>query len=95
MLIVRIKVKLNQHTWLERCLTLSQPSGAMSKCADKNIFFNSISTVGHQLFGLSLISYTRHISGLFYKPMMIVSDDSRVVNKLEASLTDDARVTCL
>ncbi len=24
--------------------------------------------------------------------MMIISDDSRVVNKLEASLTDDARV---
>ncbi len=30
-------------------------------------------------------------SGLYYKPMMIVNDDSRVVNKLEASLTDDAR----
>ena len=32
------------------------------------------------------------ISGLYYKPMTIVNDDSRVVNKLEASLTDDARV---
>ncbi len=31
-------------------------------------------------------------SGLFYKPMMIVNDNSRVINKLEASLTDDARV---
>jgi hypothetical protein len=31
-------------------------------------------------------------SGLFYKPMMIVNDDFRVVSKLEASLTDDARV---
>jgi hypothetical protein len=31
-------------------------------------------------------------SGLYYKPMAIVDDDSRVVNKLEASLTDDARV---
>jgi len=31
-------------------------------------------------------------SGLYYKPMMIVNDDSRVVNKLEASLTNDARV---
>ncbi len=30
--------------------------------------------------------------GLYYKPMMIVNDDSRIVNKLEASLTDDARV---
>jgi hypothetical protein len=30
-------------------------------------------------------------NGLYYKPMMIVNDDSRVVNKLETSLTDDAR----
>ncbi len=30
--------------------------------------------------------------GLYYKPMTIVNDDSRVVNKLEASLTDDTRV---
>jgi hypothetical protein len=29
---------------------------------------------------------------LYYKPMMIVDDDFRVVNNLEASLTDDARV---
>ncbi len=31
-------------------------------------------------------------SGLYYKPMTIVYDDTSVVNKLEASLTDDARV---
>ncbi len=31
-------------------------------------------------------------SGLYYKLMTIVNDDSRVVNKLEASLTEDARV---
>ncbi len=31
-------------------------------------------------------------SGLYYKPMMIINDYSRVINKLEASLTDDARV---
>ncbi len=30
--------------------------------------------------------------GLYYKPMTIVNDDSSIVNKLEASLTDDARV---
>jgi hypothetical protein len=30
--------------------------------------------------------------GLYYKPMTIVNDDSRVVNKLEASLSDDAGV---
>ncbi len=31
-------------------------------------------------------------SGLYYKPMTIVNDDSRVVTKLETSLTDDAEV---
>ncbi len=30
--------------------------------------------------------------GQYYKPMKIVNDDSSVVNKLETSLTDDARV---
>ena len=30
--------------------------------------------------------------GLYYKLMTIVNDDSKVINKLEASLTDDARV---
>ncbi len=31
-------------------------------------------------------------SGLYYKLMMIVNDDSNVINKLEALLIDDARV---
>jgi hypothetical protein len=30
--------------------------------------------------------------GLYYKPMTIVNDDSRVITKLETSLADDARV---
>ncbi len=30
--------------------------------------------------------------GLYYKPMMMVNDDFRVANKLETSLTEDARV---
>jgi hypothetical protein len=29
---------------------------------------------------------------LDYKPMTIVNDDARIVNKLDATLTDDARV---
>ncbi len=32
------------------------------------------------------------ISGLYYKPITIKNDDSSIVNKLETSLTDDARV---
>ncbi len=31
-------------------------------------------------------------SDLYYKHLMIVNDDSSVVNKFEVSLTDDARV---
>jgi hypothetical protein len=31
-------------------------------------------------------------SGLYYKPITIVNDDSSVINKLETSLIDDARV---
>ncbi len=29
---------------------------------------------------------------LYYKPMTIINDDSRVINKLEASLSNNARV---
>jgi hypothetical protein len=31
-------------------------------------------------------------SGLYYKPMMSINDNSRVVNKLVTSLTDNTRV---
>jgi hypothetical protein len=37
--------------------------------------------------------YSTDSSGLYYKPITIVNDNSRVINKLETSLTDDARVT--
>jgi hypothetical protein len=30
--------------------------------------------------------------GLYFKPMMIINDDSRVITKLETSLTSDAIV---
>jgi hypothetical protein len=33
----------------------------------------------------------RDLSGLYYKPLTIVNDYSMVINKLEASLTDDTR----
>ncbi len=39
-----------------------------------------------------LAIYFTLIIDLYYKPMTIVNDNSRVVNKLEASLTYDARV---
>ncbi len=35
---------------------------------------------------------SKTICGLYYNPMTIINDDSRVVNKLETPLTDDARV---
>ncbi len=33
-----------------------------------------------------------HSSGLYYKPITSINDGSRVINKLETSLTDNARV---
>ena len=50
----------------------------MGNCHDKKIV------------NLKVLSY--HTCGLYYKPMTNVNDDSRVVNKLEASLIEDARV---
>ncbi len=41
---------------------------------------------------LEFIMLLRLFCGLYYKLMTIVNDDSRAVNKLDASLTDDARV---
>jgi len=38
-------------------------------------------------------SKNRQPSGLFYKPITIVNDDTSVINKLETSLIDDARVS--
>ncbi len=32
------------------------------------------------------------ISGLYYKPITIINDNSMIIVKLEASLTDDTRV---
>ncbi len=40
-------------------------------------------------FSFSICFYIR---GLYYKPMTIINDDPRVVNKLETLLTDDASV---
>jgi hypothetical protein len=31
-------------------------------------------------------------SGLYYKPIMTINDESSIINKLEISLIDDARV---
>jgi hypothetical protein len=42
----------------------------------------------HEAFFSSSLTF----SGLYYKPMTIVNDDSRVVTKLETSLSDKARV---
>ena len=43
-------------------------------------------------YNIGSSSSQKETIGLYYKPMTIVNDDSRIVNKLETSLTDDARV---
>ena len=41
---------------------------------------------------MAFSSGTKKTCGLYYRPKAIVNDDSRVINKLKTSLTDDARV---
>jgi hypothetical protein len=48
--------------------------------------------ISWQRQALPHLQFKTQPSGLYYKPITIVNDDSRVINKLEASLTDDARV---
>ncbi len=45
-----------------------------------------------QLFEYKHLILLRDIHGLYYKPITIINDDSRVITKLETSLTEDARV---
>ncbi len=45
--------------------------------------------VTSKVYTINLLQST---CGLYYKPMTIVNDDARIINKLDASLTDDARV---
>jgi hypothetical protein len=56
-----------------------------------NLPFINVSLI-HDFVVMLSFNFTLKTSGLYYKPMMIVHDDSRVINKLEASLTDNARV---
>ncbi len=44
------------------------------------------------LYWVTLSATIEAVCGLYYKPMMIVNDDARIINKLDASLTDDIRV---
>ncbi len=44
------------------------------------------------LYWVTLSATIKAVCGLYYKPMTIVNDDARIVNKLDASLTDDVRV---
>ncbi len=56
-----------------------------------NLPLIDLSLIHHFVVKLSF-NFTLKTSGLYCKPMAIVHDDSRVINKLEASLTDNARV---
>jgi hypothetical protein len=61
----------------------------------RQVFYHCATIAGHacyKFFTIFSLCSRDDISGVYYKLMTIVSDDSRVVNKLEASLTDDARV---
>ncbi len=53
-------------------------------------FFPNLLVTLHGIHMHAYLQFRTQSSGLYYKT--IVNDNSRVVNKLEASLTDDARV---
>ncbi len=62
-------------------------------------FAQSVSDQERKFYGINICSslelshFVQQLtSGLYYKPMMIVNGDSRLINKLGTSLTDDARV---
>jgi tRNA threonylcarbamoyladenosine modification (KEOPS) complex Cgi121 subunit len=44
------------------------------------------------IFRVSMSNWCINFRGPYYKSMTIVNDDSRVINKLKTSLSDDARV---
>ncbi len=44
------------------------------------------------VYTIEITIYRERTCGLHYKPMTIINDDARVINKLEASLADDAKV---
>jgi hypothetical protein len=56
------------------------------------LMLNDIYAQCHSQAFLCWIYPINPISGLYYKPMTIVNDDSRVITMLETSLTDKARV---
>ncbi len=64
----------------------------VKSCLNTKISFY-METSGGQNFNLYLnVVHFINTSGLHYKFMTILNDDARVINKLEALLTDDASV---
>jgi hypothetical protein len=53
---------------------------------------NKISCLAPTLGVTELIIVTDMICGLYHKPITIINDDSSIVDKLETSVTVDARV---
>ncbi len=58
-------------------------------CLDRLI---QVLSVNHDRSEISAL-FTFLLSGLYHNPITIVNDHSRVIIKLETSLTDDPRVT--
>ncbi len=44
------------------------------------------------LYWVTLSATIEAVCGLYYKPLTIVNDEARIINKLDASLTDDITV---
>jgi len=80
----------------------TSPANSLSETKKTLAYYTAASTTEGKVYEftngpntqqcLFLVSFFSLISGLYYKHMTIVNDGSRVDNKLEASLTDNARV---
>ncbi len=53
---------------------------------------SKVSTSSAKIIFFIIENFKEKTCGLYYKPMTIVNDDTMVVNKLEASITDETRV---
>ncbi len=66
-------------------------SGNYIRCFTRTLQYSSNSLKNLASLFNQVILVIFIISGLYYKPTMIINDDSSVINKLEDSFIDDAR----
>jgi hypothetical protein len=90
---------------ITKCITLSIMTPSIATVSTMTPRIIALKKTTLSILTLKIITHSQYnsnsvirmsqispFSGLYYKPLMIVNDDFRVANKLETSLTEDARV---